>query len=744
MLGKLVKFGSFVLLTSCFASFCLFGSNTAGFEFKIPDDYCFFCYKHCSKCSFTHFFQYTLYKGIDHGYYYADFPVTGNSENFTFSLSKLCCNCRGYCNFINKDTFKITKDHVHFVDMNKPSGNHTSGQVHIMSLPSGEDVHTASYQNNTSTNQIIRVLDFWSGEYLGNTNSNGGLVLTGTVPEDAATNCVMSVELSPGETYIVPDITEGGGFVFNVAVPNFSANDNDGDGLTFDEEYDLGTCDNKRDTDGDGLEDKTEIVGTSITVHVHGKPPKALLARTKPAYYDTDRDGLSDSAEILGIGGFATDPNDPDCDKDGIPDGFDPDHLTAFVVDGDEMPAGWVSVWRALGQRAGMPPGVLDNLRYSSFDCNGDGKSNAQELQHGRQPLFASDYFRLDFGEITRVYTNNVLNLNFYLSIFAPHSVTGAVLISKSNWSAGILRGSDNYELYDFLPDFPEYHAAPFVASLGLSNKFNFSFSQHALNSLTVTNENIRVYILGKGWLPDQKTIYVSEVLPDVEGYVSPPVLLSPADNAEYLGEENSVSFQWDTNALTSLWSLSVVDGGDFIDVDHILTTAHSFTTNLSLPAKYYWNVSAVSADGKLVRSEERRVVVKWPNADNDGDGFNDGYEFEHGSDWNDPDSVPVTMQGTNFFSSAAGLLISMPLSASTGVPPYKWKVDRGKLPSGLKLNGNAIQGAPQIEGRYAFRLRLSDMARTFQLIDCVYEVTPGREKTLKKFGPARFVPQSE
>ncbi len=299
------------------------------------------------------FFQYMLYEGVDHGYYYADFPVTGNSENFTFSLSKLCRNCRGYCNFINKDTFKITKDHVHFVDMNKPSGNHTSGQVHIMSLPSGEDVHTASYQNNTSTNQIIRVLDFWSGEYLGNTNSNGGLVLTGTVPEDAATNCVMSVELSPGETYIVPDITEGGGFVFNVAVPNFSANDND-------------------------------------------------------------------------------------------------------------------------------------------------------------------------------------------------------------------------------------------------------------------------------------------------------------------------------------------------------------------------------------------------------GDGFNDGYEFEHGSDWNDPDSVPVTMQGTNFFSSAAGLLISTPLSASTGVPPYKWKVDRGKLPSGLKLNGNAIQGAPQIEGRYAFRLRLSDMAGTFQLIDCVYEVTPGREKTLKKFGPARFVPQSE
>ena len=722
-----------------------YGESIAGFELKIPDeDYHFFCYKFCNCCCSEHFFECKVYDGVDEGYYYFDFCFSSDKQKYIFALRKLCKNCKKCCSFYNQNIITVCKDTMHFMDMNYSSSANIAGVASTMSLLSGERVYSTSYQNNSQTNQSIKVLDFWSEEYAGNTNSNGGLVLTGVIPESAATNCVMNIELPPRGIYIAPEITEGGGVVFNIPITDISRNDNDRDGLTFDEEYDLGTCDNKRDTDGDGLEDKAEIIGTSITVSVSGNPSKTIIAKTKPAYYDTDRDGLSDSAEILGMGGFVTDPNGPDCDKDGIPDGFDPDPLVAFTVSGNEMPAGWVSFWRALGERAEIPASVLNNLQNTSSDCNGDGRSNVQELQQGRQPLFASDYFKLIFGDISRVYTNDVLNLNFYLSVFAPHSITGAVLISKSNWSDGTLRGYDNYDLYDVIPDFPEYHVAPFVASLGLSNKFNFSISQHSLNSLTATNENIRVYILDRGWLTEQKKIYISEVSPDIEGYVSPPVLLAPSDNEEYVGNENTVTFQWDTNALTSLWCLSVADGSDFIDIDQVLTVSHSFTTNLSLPAKYYWNVSAVSTDGKLVRSGERHVVVRWPDADTDGDGFKDGYEFEHGSDWNDPDSVPVIMQGTNYFSSAAGLLVSVPLRASYGVPPYKWRVKGGKLPLGLKVMDNAIQGSPVIEGRYSFRLHLSDMRGTFQTIDCVYEVTPEREKTLKKFGPVNFVPNSE
>lgn len=728
-----------VFLTNFYA----FGSYTAGFEFIVPDDYHFFTYDFCNKCCCSHFVEYRLYEGVDEGYYYLDLPLANQSVQLTFALSKLCRDCQKYCTFSNKDTFPVVKDKVHFINMTYSSGFQTSEMVQIMSLSSGGNVYTSSYQNNSSTNQTIKVLNYWCEEYAGNTNSNGGLILMGVVPECAATNAVMTIELPPEATYVPADLIEGGSYVFNVSIPNISKNDNDRDGLSFDEEYTLGTCDNKSDTDGDGIEDKVETAGAVISLNVLGKSPKTILAKTKPAYFDTDRDGRSDLSEVMGIGGFVTDPNDPDCDKDGVPDGFDPDPLTAFTTNENDMPSAWVDFWRGLGEKAEIPTSVLTDLQNPASDCNGDEYSNAQELLHGRQPIFSSDFFKLSFGDVSRVYTNGILNLNFYTSIYAPHSITGAVLISRSNWSEGTFRGYDNYDLYDFLPDFPEFHVAPFVATLGLSNKFNFSITQHSLNGLTATNEKIRVYILDKGWLSEQKPIYIYEVSPDVEGNVSPPVLLSPLDNVEYLGEENTVTFQWDTNALTSLWSLSVVEGGDFIDIDRILTTGHSFTTNLCLPSKYYWNVSSVSTDGKLVRSGERHVIVRWPEADTDYDGFMDGYEFEHGSDWNDAESVPVIMQGNGNFSSAAGLLVSISLNASSGVPPYKWKLAGGKLPLGLKLMDNAIQGIPQIEGRYTFRLRLSDALGSFQLIDCVYEVTAEREKTLKKLGPIKFIPSS-
>ena len=741
------KFLSLILFlgtAAYLASFETHAGFTAGFEVKIPkDDYHFFYYGHCDKCHTAHNIECVIYEGVDSGYYYFDFKLFSDYQDFTFALSKPCNNCKGYCNFCNKNTITIEKDMMHFMDMHHSSGIPPSGTSSIMSLPSGGDVYASSYQNNSQTNQTIRVINFWNEDFLGNTNSNGGLALSGVVT-GLSSNAVLNVELPPNSVYIYPDIEESGSIEFDVSVPDISQNDNDGDGLTFDEEYALGTCDSKRDTDKDGLEDKTEIVGASISMNVYGQPQKTMLAKTKPAYYDTDRDGRSDHAEITGAGGFVTDPNDPDCDGDGVPDGFDTDPLRAFSLGGDNMPSGWVSFWRIWGEKAEISAAVLNNLQNPNADCNGNGFTNAQELQRGKQPIFPSAFFKLSFGDISRVYTNDILNLNFNLSIFASHSVTGAVLISKSNWSDGLLRGCDNYDLYDLLPSFPEYHTAPFVASLGLSNKFNFSMSRHFLNYLNVTNENIRVYILGRGLLPDYKPIYISEVLPDVEGAVTPPILLSPADNAEYLETDNTVTFQWGASSLTSLWSLSVFNGNDFEVIDQIITTANNITTNLSYPSKYYWNVSAVSANGKLVRSEERHVVVRWPDADTDSDGFNDGYEFEHGSDWNDANSAPVIMQGTNYFSSAANLLVSVPLKALSGVPPYKWKIVGGNLPVGLKLLDNAIQGSPRFEGKYSFRLNLSDRAGSFQLIDCVYEVTPEREKALQKAGQAKFVPNTD
>lgn len=91
--------------------------------------------------------------------------------------------------------------------------------------------------------------------------------------------------------------------------------DNDGDGLTNDEEEELGTNPNNPDTDGDGLTDGDEV-------NEHG---------TDPLDPDTDGDGLTDGQEVNGGDhnpfdndgdgvGDPTNPLNPDTDGDGISD----------------------------------------------------------------------------------------------------------------------------------------------------------------------------------------------------------------------------------------------------------------------------------------------------------------------------------------------------------------------------------------------------------------------------------------
>jgi Tol biopolymer transport system component len=78
--------------------------------------------------------------------------------------------------------------------------------------------------------------------------------------------------------------------------------DDDGDGLTNNEEAQYGTDPSNPDTDGDELFDGDEVKRYS----------------TNPLNADTDADGLSDGEEVLRRG---TDPLNPDTDGDGLSDG---------------------------------------------------------------------------------------------------------------------------------------------------------------------------------------------------------------------------------------------------------------------------------------------------------------------------------------------------------------------------------------------------------------------------------------
>ena len=92
--------------------------------------------------------------------------------------------------------------------------------------------------------------------------------------------------------------------------------DSDGDGLTDDQEKELGTDPNKADTDGDGIKDGAEVDGSENPFDKDGNKvkPGENGAPTDPTKPDSDGDGTNDGDEVSGSknDGKPTDPNDAD------------------------------------------------------------------------------------------------------------------------------------------------------------------------------------------------------------------------------------------------------------------------------------------------------------------------------------------------------------------------------------------------------------------------------------------------
>ncbi len=117
--------------------------------------------------------------------------------------------------------------------------------------------------------------------------------------------------------------------------------DYDNDGLTDGEEMELGTDPKLADTDGDGLNDGDEVNSYN----------------TDPLKADSDGDGLSDYDEVMK---YKTDPNDAGGDADG--DGVsDVDEITKYNTD------------------------------PTKADSDGDGFTDGQEIEMGYNPNDGSD-----------------------------------------------------------------------------------------------------------------------------------------------------------------------------------------------------------------------------------------------------------------------------------------------------------------------------------------------------------------
>jgi formylglycine-generating enzyme required for sulfatase activity len=147
--------------------------------------------------------------------------------------------------------------------------------------------------------------------------------------------------------------------------------DADSDGLSAEDEAEIGTDPEQYDTDGDGVPDGDEKNHTG----------------TNPLAVDTDEDGLSDGVEINDWG---TDALNADTDGDGLTDGEE-------VNDNQTNPLSADTDEDGLNDFQEIELGTNPN----NYDTDEDGKSDGEEVNnHGTDPLDAdTDEDGLDDGD---------------------------------------------------------------------------------------------------------------------------------------------------------------------------------------------------------------------------------------------------------------------------------------------------------------------------------------------------------
>jgi len=188
---------------------------------------------------------------------------------------------------------------------------------------------------------------------------------------------------SPGEETFVDTWVYAAENTAKVKITVLNGNsDTDGDTLTNQDEcIKHGTDPNKKDTDGDGLNDNVEVNAVNKTDPTKkdtdndgltdgeedkNKNGKVDPGETDPTKADTDGDGLKDGVEVKGTN--KTDPLKKDTDNDGLSDGIEDKNKNGQVDTGETDPNKW--------------------------DTDNGGESDGSEVKNGRNPLNPND----DFG----------------------------------------------------------------------------------------------------------------------------------------------------------------------------------------------------------------------------------------------------------------------------------------------------------------------------------------------------------
>ena len=150
--------------------------------------------------------------------------------------------------------------------------------------------------------------------------------------------------------------------------------DTDNDGLTDDQEADIGTDPKVADTDGDGLTDGEEV-------NEYG---------TDPLAEDSDNDGLIDGEEV---NSYNTDPMEADTDGDGLEDGAEVNEYRTDPTEADSDGDG-LSDSEEVNEY---------NTDPNNPDTDGDGISDYDEIQDGTDPNDENDPAQLGEGDLGTV-----------------------------------------------------------------------------------------------------------------------------------------------------------------------------------------------------------------------------------------------------------------------------------------------------------------------------------------------------
>ncbi|MDD2600814.1 MAG: hypothetical protein PHO37_16600, partial [Kiritimatiellae bacterium] len=227
-------------------------------------------------------------------------------------------------------------------------------------------------------------------------------------------------------------------------------NDDDGDGLTNQRECRHGADPYCPDTDGDGLSDGDEVLGTYVNGHRY---------TSNPASRDTDGDGIEDSDELSLSNGFVTDPDNSDTDGDGLLDGweikygFNPvvRNYTGEDLDGDgldllEECANNTDPYKADTDADGVSDGD-EVLIKKTLPLNPDTDDDMLADGIDEDPLTADDaesntdgdnlvlwqelFYRRDPNLYDPLNMNNRTNL--YITLFSPPQAGNGVLLVNSH-----------------------------------------------------------------------------------------------------------------------------------------------------------------------------------------------------------------------------------------------------------------------------------------------------------------------